>query len=38
MFGVLVVKTQQNKVGFLAAFSGKLAGAQRTQQICAGGL
>ncbi len=26
MFGVLVVKTQQNKVGFLAAFSGKLAG------------
>ncbi len=26
MFGVLVVKTQQNKLGYLAAFSGKLAG------------
>ncbi|WP_299820381.1 pseudouridylate synthase [uncultured Pontibacter sp.] len=26
MFGVLVVRTQQNEVGYLAAFSGKLAG------------
>jgi tRNA pseudouridine32 synthase / 23S rRNA pseudouridine746 synthase len=26
MFGVLVVETQQNEVGYLAAFSGKLAG------------
>jgi tRNA pseudouridine32 synthase/23S rRNA pseudouridine746 synthase len=26
MFGVLVVKTEQNKLGYLAAFSGKLAG------------
>ncbi|MFZ4798793.1 MAG: pseudouridylate synthase [Bacteroidia bacterium] len=26
MFGVLVVKNQQNEIGFLAAFSGKLAG------------
>jgi len=26
MFGVLVVKNQQNEVGYLAAFSGKLAG------------
>ena len=26
MFGVLVVKTAQNEVGYLAAFSGKLAG------------
>jgi tRNA pseudouridine32 synthase/23S rRNA pseudouridine746 synthase len=26
MFGVLVVKTQQNKIGYLSAFSGKLAG------------
>jgi tRNA pseudouridine32 synthase/23S rRNA pseudouridine746 synthase len=26
MFGVLVVKTQQNEVGYLAAFSGKLGG------------
>jgi tRNA pseudouridine32 synthase/23S rRNA pseudouridine746 synthase len=26
MFGVLVVKTQQNEIGYLAAFSGKLAG------------
>lgn len=26
MFGVLVVKTLQNEVGYLAAFSGKLAG------------
>lgn len=26
MFGVLVVKTNQNKIGYLAAFSGKLAG------------
>lgn len=25
MFGVLVVKTEQNKIGYLAAFSGKLA-------------
>jgi tRNA pseudouridine32 synthase/23S rRNA pseudouridine746 synthase len=25
MFGVLVVKNQQNKIGYLAAFSGKLA-------------
>ena len=27
MFGVLVVKSQQNKIGYLAAFSGKLAGS-----------
>ena len=27
MFGVLVVKTDQNEIGFLAAFSGKLAGS-----------
>ena len=27
MFGVLVVRTKQNEVGYLAAFSGKLAGA-----------
>ena len=26
MFGVLVVRTQQNEIGYLAAFSGKLAG------------
>lgn len=26
MFGILVVKTEQNEVGYLAAFSGKLAG------------
>lgn len=26
MFGVLVVKTRQNEVGYLAAFSGKMAG------------
>jgi tRNA pseudouridine32 synthase/23S rRNA pseudouridine746 synthase len=26
MFGVLVVRTQEDKVGYLAAFSGKLAG------------
>jgi tRNA pseudouridine32 synthase/23S rRNA pseudouridine746 synthase len=26
MFGVLVVKTKQNEIGYLAAFSGKLAG------------
>lgn len=26
MFGLLVVKTEQNKIGYLAAFSGKLAG------------
>ena len=26
MFGVLVVKTQKNEIGYLAAFSGKLAG------------
>ena len=26
MFGVLVVKTPQNEIGYLAAFSGKLAG------------
>lgn len=26
MFGVLVVKNQQNEIGYLAAFSGKLAG------------
>lgn len=25
MFGILVVKTQQNEIGYLAAFSGKLA-------------
>ncbi|NDK55578.1 pseudouridylate synthase [Pontibacter sp. BT213] len=27
MFGVLVVKNQQNELGYLAAFSGKLAGS-----------
>ena len=27
MFGVLVVKTPQNETGYLAAFSGKLGGA-----------
>ncbi|MGY5352765.1 pseudouridine synthase [Wenyingzhuangia sp. IMCC45533] len=27
MFGVLVVKNQQNRIGFLSAFSGKLAGS-----------
>lgn len=26
MFGVLIVKNQQNKIGFISAFSGKLAG------------
>lgn len=26
MFGVLVVRTQQNEIGYLSAFSGKLAG------------
>ncbi|WAC11411.1 pseudouridylate synthase [Dyadobacter pollutisoli] len=26
MFGVLVVRTEQNEIGYLAAFSGKLAG------------
>ncbi len=26
MFGVLLVKTEQNEIGYLAAFSGKLAG------------
>lgn len=26
MFGVLVVRTEQNKIGYLSAFSGKLAG------------
>lgn len=26
MFGILVVKNQQNEIGYLAAFSGKLAG------------
>lgn len=29
MFGVLVVQTQENKLGYLAAFSGKLAGANQ---------
>lgn len=29
MFGVLVVKTQWNEVGYLAAFSGKLAGSNQ---------
>ena len=27
MFGVLVVKTDQNQIGYLCAFSGKLAGS-----------
>ncbi|MCE7064990.1 pseudouridylate synthase [Dyadobacter sp. CY326] len=27
MFGVLVVQTEQNEIGYLSAFSGKLAGA-----------
>jgi tRNA pseudouridine32 synthase/23S rRNA pseudouridine746 synthase len=26
MFGILIVKTEQNEIGYLAAFSGKLAG------------
>ncbi len=29
MFGVLVAQTQENKLGYLAAFSGKLAGANQ---------
>lgn len=29
MFGVLVVQTQSNELGYLAAFSGKLAGANQ---------
>ena len=29
MFGVLVVQTQDNELGYLAAFSGKLAGANQ---------
>lgn len=29
MFGVLVVQTQDNEIGYLAAFSGKLAGANQ---------
>lgn len=29
MFGVLVVQTKKNKLGYLAAFSGKLAGANQ---------
>ena len=29
MFGVLVVQTKENKLGYLAAFSGKLAGANQ---------
>lgn len=29
MFGVLVVQTQENEIGYLAAFSGKLAGANQ---------
>lgn len=29
MFGVLVVQTQQNETGYLAAFSGKLAGSNQ---------
>ncbi len=29
MFGVLVVQNQQNEIGYLAAFSGKLAGANQ---------
>jgi tRNA pseudouridine32 synthase/23S rRNA pseudouridine746 synthase len=29
MFGVLVVQTQENELGYLAAFSGKLAGANQ---------
>jgi tRNA pseudouridine32 synthase/23S rRNA pseudouridine746 synthase len=29
MFGVLVVKTQESKIGYLAAFSGKLAGTNQ---------
>ena len=31
MFGVLIVKTEQNELGYLAAFSGKLAG--RNQHV-----
>ena len=29
MFGVLIVETQEGKIGFLAAFSGNLAGSNR---------
>ena len=29
MFGVLVVSTQENEIGYLAAFSGKLAGSNQ---------
>lgn len=29
MFGVMVVQTQENELGYLAAFSGKLAGANQ---------
>ena len=29
MFGILVVQTQENELGYLAAFSGKLAGANQ---------
>ena len=29
MFGVLVVQNQQNEIGYLAAFSGKLAGSNQ---------
>lgn len=33
MFGVLVVQTQENELGYLAAFSGKLAGANNTANL-----
>lgn len=33
MFGVLVVRTQENEIGYLAAFSGKLAGSNDHQRF-----
>lgn len=33
MFGVLVVQTQTNEIGYLAAFSGKLAGSNHHQKF-----
>lgn len=33
MFGVLVVRNQQNEVGYLAAFSGKLAGSNHHERF-----
>ncbi len=33
MFGVLVVRTRQNEIGYLAAFSGKLAGGNHHRKF-----